>query len=196
MKLCFPESEISRLAEQYLPYLCANRPEHYQLELKLTAQDLVDQVQQQGYLDRELLIEVAKWLVREALWEQNTCYIKKNCENDVDVTEITEAALKTQDERVRWKVLTNKKVEKPLYGVGPPTASAILHLFHKERYPMNTSYARQAFCGLENENYSSFDFWQRYVVSCRDIADRNKVCMRTLDRAKWMYSEKNQKKKR
>ena len=100
-----------------------------------------------------------------------------------DVREITGAALTSQAECVRWDILTE------LRGIGPSNASAVLHLFHEGRYPMNTSYARGAFYGLENENELSFDFWMRYVTHCRTIADRNKVCMRTLDRAKWMYSE-------
>ena len=179
MNLRFCESKISYWAEQYLPNLCSNRLEAYNLEMKLTR--VVDQVQVDGSLDLELLIDVAKWVRRPSAGR-----VKKNkCESDV--REITGRALKSQSVHVQWSVLTDKKVEKTLYGIGPSIASAILHWFHKEPYPMNTKPARWSLCVGEDKDYSSFEFWHEYVSVCRNLAHRNSVDMRTLDRALWEY---------
>ena len=53
MELRFPESEISYWAAEYENYWRNRAP--WQLELALTNPDIVDTVQQQGYLDLELL---------------------------------------------------------------------------------------------------------------------------------------------
>ncbi len=180
MKLRFPESEISYWADQYLQY-CSNNEVQFQREMELTDRDIVDTVQQQGYLDRELLKEVATWKS-----PRRAGLIAENSEGYV--REITGYALKSQDERVRWDILTQLK------GIGFPTASAVLHLFHEAPYPIidvRTIWS----LSVDNYNYSfnySFTFWQEYVAFCRALAERNNVDMRTLDRALWMYSKKKQ----
>ena len=90
----------------------------------------------------------------------------------------------TQDERVRWDILTE------LRGVGPPTASVVLHFFHEAPYPIIDFRAMWSL-SVDEYNYS-FEFWQEYVDFCRDLAERNNVDIRTLDRALWMYSKVNQ----
>ena len=180
MQLRFPESEISRLAEQYLQYWY-NKKVQFQRERVLTDRALADTVQQQGYLDRELLREIATWISprRASLIDENS---------ESDVIEITGEALTTQDESVRWHVLTELK------GVGHPTASAVLHFFHEAPYPIIDVRTMWSL-SVDNYNYSfnySFTFWQEYVAFCRDLADRNNVDMRTLHRALWEYSRQNQ----
>ena len=176
MQLRFPESEISHWADQYLQYW-SNREVQFQRERVLTDSALVDTVQQQGYLDRELLREVATWKS-----PRSAGLIDENSENYV--REITGEALTSEDERVRWDILTE------LRGIGHPTASAVLHLFHEAPYPIIDF---RAMWSLRVDKYNySFEFWQEYVDFCRDLAQGNSVDMRTLDRALWMYSKKNQ----
>ena len=71
-----------------------------------------------------------------------------------------------------------------------PTDSAILHLFHKDRYPILDFRAVWSI-GVESYDYS-FSFWWDYVSFCRVLADRNNVNMRTLDKALWQHSKEKQ----
>ena len=176
MELRFPESEIPYWAEQFLEYWF-KYTEHYQLEMALTDPVLVDTVQQQGYLDLELLKKVATWKS-----PRRVALIDKNSESDV--REITGYALKSPHEHVRWSILTE------LHGIGLPTASAVLHFFHEAPYPIIDFRAMWSLC-MDKYNYS-FKFWKEYVTRCRNYAERNNVDMRTLDRALWEYSRQNQ----
>lgn len=106
--------------------------------------------------------------------------------NDVGyVEEITHFALSTSAERARIESLTL------LDGVMWPTASVILHWFHRERYPILDFRALWS-VGCEVPKPYTFDFWWRYVVFCRRTAKQAKVDMRTLDRALWQFSDDNQ----
>ena len=42
--------------------------------------------------------------------------------------------------------------------------------------------------GLEQKKRISYSFWPDYVQFCWDIANRNGIKMRTLDRALWRFS--------
>ena len=126
MELRFPESEIPYWADQFLPHWRSTDKAQWQHEIDLTAKNLVDQVQQQGYLDRELLRKVATWKS-----PRRVALINENSESDV--REITDYALNSQSERVRWGVLTL------LAGIELPTASSVLHFFH-ERCSCNVVY--------------------------------------------------------
>ena len=171
MKLRFCESEIPYWAERY------SDPDGEELENELTDKDLVNKVQQQQYLTRDILKKVARWKS-----PRRVGLIEHNSENDV--REITGYALKSQSERVTWGVLTC------LAGVGLPTASAILHFFHEEPYPIIDFRAIWSI-SVEKYNYT-FSFWLEYISFCRELAKSNDVDMRTLDRALWEYSRKNQ----
>ena len=164
MNLRFPESELEQIAKRRVP----SHRETGLIQLK-------PDVQQRGYLDKKLLKCVAYWKSprRAELIDCNAAeYVK----------EITSWAFTATNERSRIEVLTL------LDGVGWPTASAILHLFHEEPYPILDYRALWAI-GLEVPNRYSFSFWWPYVEFCRDIARRNQVDMRTLDRALWQYSK-------
>jgi hypothetical protein len=79
-----------------------------------------------------------------------------------------------------------------LEGVGLPTASVLLHVAHKEPYPIIDFRALWSL-GLDTPPmYYSFEFWQRYVSHCRELADAAGTDMRTLDRALWQYSVEHQ----
>ena len=164
MNLRFPESELEQIAKRCVPS---------QREIGLI--ELKPEVQQRGYLDKKLLKRVAYWKS-----PRRTGRI--DCNDEDYVKEITSWAFTSTNERSRIEVLTL------LNGVGWPTASAILHLFHEDLYPI-LDYRALWSVGLEVPNSYSFPFWWPYVEFCRDIAYRNQVDMRTLDRALWQYSK-------
>ena len=166
MELRFPESEIYQWAERYN----SGSTEAGFIEIR-------SKVQEQGYLDKELLKRVARWKSR-----RRAGLIEKN--DDGYVKEITSWAFSATSERARIRVLML------LDGVSWPTASVILHLFHRNPYPILDFRALWSI-GLDSYRYSS-SFWQKYTRFCRDIAHRNHLDMRTLDKALWQYSKENQ----
>lgn len=166
MKLRFSESKIQHWAERYEPQ--STETQFVKLKPK---------VQQRGYLTKKELQKVAHWKS-----PRSSGHVQKN---DLDyIKDITSCAFTATSERTKIRVLSC------LDGVGLPTASAILHLFHKDRYPILDFRAVWSI-GVENYDYS-FAFWWDYVSFCRVLADRNDVDMRTLDKALWQYSKENQ----
>lgn len=166
MKLRFPESNIQHWAERYGP----QSTETGFVRLK-------PKVQKRGYLTKNELQKVAYWKS-----PRSSGHVEKN---DPDhIKDITSCAFTAKSERARIRVLSC------LDGVGLPTASAILHLFHKDRYPIYDFRALWSI-GERNDDYS-FSFWWDYVTFGRELADRNDIDMRTLDRALWQFSKENQ----
>lgn len=110
-------------------------------------------------------------------------HVEKNS-NDY-VREITRFSFSTKNERARIEVLTL------LDGVSCPIASAILHWFHKDKYPILDFRALWS-VSIDEPNQYTFEFWWNYVQFCRKISTRNKIDMRTLDKALWQYSKDNQ----
>jgi hypothetical protein len=100
------------------------------------------------------------------------------------VKEVTSIAL-AGSERVRIETLTI------LDGVSWPTASVILHFFHRSRYPILDFRALWA-VKLKPPSQYGFDYWWSYVKYCRTLASANRVDMRTVDRALWQYSKERQ----
>lgn len=168
MKLRFSETEIQSWAQKY---------EYPREETSLLA--LQPAVQKAGYLTKEQLGLVARWKA-----PRSAGHVEKNQDNFVK--EITSWSFAAREERSRIEVLT------VLDGVLWPSASVILHLFHKDPYPILDFRALWS-VGLEVPKQYSFPFWWEYVNFCKDIAQRNALDMRTLDRALWQYSKENQK---
>ena len=166
LNLRFPESEIHQWAEQYNSG-----------STEASFAEIRPMVQEQGYLDKELLKRVARWKS-----PRPARHVEKNDEDYI--RDVTSFAFNATSERARIRGLML------LDGVSWPTASAILHLFHKDPYPILDFRALWS-VGLETYRYSSL-FWQEYVDFCREIASRNQVDMRTLDKALWQYSKENQ----
>jgi len=141
--------------------------------------DLKTEVQRVGYLNKSQLRLVARWKSPRSAGN-----VERN--DDRYVKEITSWAFSAKDERSRIQVLTL------LDGVLWPTASVVLHLFHKDSYPILDFRALWS-VGSDVPKQYSFSFWWPYVLFCRELAQRNAVDMRTLDRALWQYSKENQK---
>jgi hypothetical protein len=168
MKLRFKESQIENIASRY-EY---SRNENLVLEMR-------ELIQKNGFLNFEQLLLVAKWKS-----PRSAGHVKKN--SNEYVKEVTSFAFSATDERAKIETLTI------LDGVWWPTASVLLHLFHTERYPILDFRALWS-VGLEVPNQYKYSFWIPYVAFCRNIAEKNKVSMRVLDRALWQYSKENQK---
>jgi hypothetical protein len=167
MKVRFPVSQIKSWAQKY---------EYPREETSLL--DLRSGVQEAGHITKDQLRMVARWKA-----PRSAGHIEGNTESYVK--EITSWAFSANEDRSRIEVLTL------LDGVLWPSASVILHLFHKEPYPI-LDYRALWSVGQEVPKQYSFSFWWSYVVFCRAVARRNSVDMRTLDRALWQYSKENQ----
>ena len=169
MKLRFCESEIDRWANRYTEH----QWEKYRTKEQQLI-DLKDNVQARGYLTRQELHEIARWKSprRAALTLENTRYFIKK---------ITGKAFTATDDWTKLLTLTE------LRGIREPTASAILHLFDENQYPILDIHALWS-VGLAWEKRTSYLLWPDYVEFCRDLANRNNVCMRHLDRALWRFS--------
>ena len=169
MKLRFPESKIGYWANLYT--------ERQREKDRIKEQELIDlktPVQSRGCLTKEELYEIARWKStrRADLTLENT---------DAFIKEITQTAFSAADEWTKLLTLTQ------LRGIGEPTASAILHLLDKGQYPLLDIHALWS-VGLAWTARTSYPFWLEYIEFCRDIANRNNVSMRELDRALWKYS--------
>jgi hypothetical protein len=171
MKLWLPESEIRKWAELYKKVEPNIREEKDLMRLK-------SEVQRNGCLDKALLRRVAKWKA-----PRTAGHVDKNA--DDYVKQITAWSLSAKDERARIEVL------RLLDGVDWPTASVILHFFHKDRYPILDFRALWSI-KLKKPKQYDFSFWWGYTRFCREVAQRNNVKMRTLDRALWQFSKERQ----
>jgi hypothetical protein len=78
-----------------------------------------------------------------------------------------------------------------LDGVLWPIASVILHLFHKDRYPI-LDYRALWSTSTKVPLHYDFAFWKKYFIFTRGIAARTGLDMRTIDRALWQHSKENQ----
>ena len=156
--------ELTEIASRY----------SYRLSDKAIA-DRQENVRTRGYLTKEDLQAVGQWKSPRSAGR-----IDANPEQFV--VEVSRLALEAQNERTRIEVLT------VLSGVGWPTASVILHFFHRDPYPILDYRALEAL-SLDPPTSYDFDFWNQYVEFTRGLAGRAELDMRELDRALWQYSK-------
>lgn len=174
MELRFDESKIQYWACKYVNNL--SEEEALQEEELLA---LEPKIKAHGYLLKCELVKVVEWKLQNQphRLSKNLMYIDKNCDNHI--RDITAEAFSTTDiddsNIVLWKNLS---------GVGSAIGSAILHLYHKDPYPIWDWRALESVGERKGRGV-----WRRYVKYCRDLAARNSVDMRTLDRALWKYSQ-------
>ena len=141
---------------------------------------LVKQVRKRGYLRKGELNTVGKWKSPRSAGS-----IENN--ERLFVKEVTRFALSTRCDRAAIESLTI------LDGVGAPTASVILHFFHKRDYPILDFRALWSVSLIDGDKYNySYALWSKYVEYCREQAADAGVSMRILDRALWQYSKRNQ----
>jgi hypothetical protein len=163
-KLRFPQDDIQRWAADYSYPEDDTRP----IEIGNAAR-------RAGFLTRAEFLIIARWKSRRPA--------KRHEQNDEDmVREVTRFAFSTPNERLRLGALTL------LSGVAERTASAILHLCHREPYPLMDVRAFWSL-GVDEAPAEWSAVWPEYTQACRDIAARANVDMRTLDKALWAYSD-------
>lgn len=139
-----------------------------------------DDARARGYLTRDELVTLAAW--------KSPRIKSRAAGNDEDfVRDVTGLALSTSNERLRIESLTL------LRGVGWPMGSVILHFCHSDRYPILDFRALWSLGEAVPRSGYGFPFWHRYVETCRKLAARGGVDMRTLDRALWGYSKREQR---
>ena len=165
-KLSFPDKEIKYWADRY-KFGTDVRPEKVGVFAR-----------KNGYLDTNNLFEICDWKS-----SRKASGAKDNSE--LTVKEITKFSFSTSDDCSRISTLTLLK------GVMWPTASVILHFCVDDRYPILDVRAIWSL-GEEKPSYYTFKYWSEYVAKCQEIADRNNVSVRYLDKALWQYSRENQ----
>jgi hypothetical protein len=166
-KLQFDGNRIGTIASRY--------------DFTNSEQELIERspvIQKRGYLLKLELQKLAYWKAA-----RSAGHVKSNSEEYIQ--EITGFSLKANSERSRIEILTL------LDGVSWPTASVILHFFHKDPYPILDFRALWT-VSMDVPSQYRFDFWWSYVEYCRKIATKYNVDMRTLDMALWQYSKENQ----
>ncbi|HZY36861.1 MAG TPA: hypothetical protein VFE53_09450 [Mucilaginibacter sp.] len=165
-KLQFPLDQIKQIASRYSindieEDLCKNRSA------------IIDR----GYLTKSELEKIAYW---------KTPRSKSRIANNSDdyVNEITSIALSTKNEKIRIEILNL------MDGVSWPTASVLLHFYHKEKYPIIDFRALFSlnYKNIKPDDYN-FPFWESYTNYTRSLSDDLNIDMRTLDRALWQYSK-------
>ena len=126
-----------------------------------------------GYLTKNELMEMG-------LWKRHT--LPSLIENNPDghVEKITAEAFRPGDD---WE-----KLEK-MDGVRESVGSVILHLYDEGDYPVLDRHALWSLTIDHKKVEYDEKFWKKYVKFCREKSERHGVCMRTLDRALYKFSE-------
>jgi hypothetical protein len=165
-------------------YVDESRPEEMVRENRIL-HEIAPQARKRGHITETELTEMARWKS-----PRSAPRVRAN--GDEFVRAVTASALTTFNERLRVEVLTL------LDGVEWPTASVLLHFCAADptvtgdetavAYPI-LDFRALSSLGVAPPPRYQFDFWWRYVEYCRDLAQRWRVDMRTLDRALWKHSK-------
>jgi len=166
-KLRFPEAELTDWAGHY-----PSADEVFVVEV------LAPRARSRGNLTKNEFLALCRWKTPRS---QRFC--RRNSESLI--RETTRVALATNNEELKIGVL------RMLAGVEWPTASVILHLCDRARYPILDFRALWTL-GFRRPPAYTFDFWRKYTRFIRDLARRNACSMRQVDRALWQYSKDNQ----
>ncbi|MDO8558351.1 MAG: hypothetical protein Q7S09_04165 [bacterium] len=124
--------------------------------------------------------------VRVGIWKSPRQKKRYKSNDDVTVREITAFSFSAKTEQARLGALL------ALEGVSFPVASVILHFAFPERYPILDFRALWSL-GWELPKSYNFRFWAKYCDKIRSIAMESSLSIRTVDKALWQYSKKNQK---
>ena len=134
-------------------------------------------VEDKGYLTKCELMEMGGWKDRFA--RSNI----KNGSSSEHIEAVTRDAFRLGDDWEKLEKLTD------IVGVGESIASVILHLYDQERYPILDRHALWSLTIDHTKVEYDEPFWKKYVNFCQAKADCHGVCMRTLDRALYKFSE-------
>jgi len=145
---------------------------------KAFEQEIAPNARSRGYLTQAEFLSLCEWKSPRS---------RQRCRANTPglVEEATRFAFQSTHERLRIGSLLS------LDGVSWPTASVLLHFCSGDPYPILDFRALWSLRTPQPSAYN-FDFWWRYVQCCRELAERNRVSMRTLDLALWQYSKERQ----
>ena len=131
-----------------------------------------------GYLTKCELLEMADW--KEPRFARSNIK-KENLPEHIEA--VTRDAFRPGGD---WQ-----KLEKlmALKRVGQSIASTILHLYDTGDYPIFDPHALRSIRINKEEVEYNEKFWKEYVKFCQAKADCHGVCMRTLDRALYKFSQ-------
>jgi hypothetical protein len=128
-----------------------------------------------GHYTRAEFIEVCAWkTVRSRP--------KVAGNSEAAVVDATGRALSAAEEGTRVSALLE------LSGVGVPTASTLLYFAFPEDYPILDVRALESL-GVKPRSMYPVGFWLEYLGTCRSLARRAGVDIRTLDKALWQHSK-------
>jgi len=166
----FPRKQILELAERY----------SYKSKNIFDEGRMKEWLKNHRYLNKNRFIDLCSW--KSVRQRKN---YKKN--NDSIIKEITRFSFSTKSEEARIESL------RILKGVEYPVASAILHFAFPQKYPIMDFRVIWSL-GWEKPQKYDFNFWQNYCKKTRELSNRYKLSIRTIDKALWVYSKENQKK--
>jgi hypothetical protein len=161
--LQFPISRIRELAARY------------SFEDDASVMRMGEAARTRGHFTRPEFVTVCAWKTARSkpLVAANT---------EADVQEATRLALATSSEVLRIQI------PMALNGVSWGTSSVLLHLAHRDPYPIIDYRALEAL-GLAHAPSYTLSLWLAYAAKCRQLATAAHVDMRTLDRALWQWSK-------
>jgi hypothetical protein len=162
-ELQFPPSEIRALASRF-PDLDDSRP---------LAEGAAARAR--GYYRRAEFLDVCRWKTARSA-------SKVAVNSARSIRRATGTALGTVDEAARMGALL------ALEGVGVPTASTVLYFAFPDAYPILDVRALESL-GVKPRSVYPVSFWLAYLASCRKLANRHRVHIRTLDQALWQHSK-------
>ena len=179
-KMLFPFTNKDEILYWEKRYIKAQKPERKQKEedvikIRENVEGRKKPETPGGYLTKTELMKMGDWK-RASLPRQMD-------DNPVGhVEKITAEVFSLDDD---WEKL-EKLID--IDGVGQPVASTILHLYDPERYPIFDVHALCSIRIKKKEVEYDEPFWKKYVKFCREKAECHGVCMRTLDRALYKFS--------
>ena len=137
-------------------------------------------VKEKGCLNKKIFYEICRW--------KSTRQTKRYQENnEADIKEITKFAFSTKSERLRIDSLTL------LSGVQYPTASALLHICFKNRYPILDFRALWSLSVDISKVTINYELWSSYCSYCKTTSKKYGLDLEALDQALWTYSKLHQK---
>jgi hypothetical protein len=166
-RLRFPLSEVAFWAARYA----------YADDAEVEA--IGETARKRGWYTRDEFLAVMCWKTART---QSRCAMN----TEAAVRSATRRALSTEDVHERMNSLLL------LHGVAFPTASVLLHLAHRDPYPILDFRALWSL-GIDAPPAAySLEFWGAYTRECRSLSEKAGVSMRTLDRALWQYSKERE----
>lgn len=147
--------------------------------------EVMREVRKNRYMTKDHLVAVARWKA----YSRNIRLCEKNSPELVE--QISKFALAPKfpksDEEIRIMVLRCIK------GVDWAMASAILHFYFGERYPI---FDERAMYALKSSKNCSLTKWQKYTDMCCKEVKKHNITMRELDRVLWVIGVEEMEKEK